>query len=119
FRCIFCGLCRFSHYTQLEGITCSFQKRCFIPALFGISVISVILIIGESMYPPVDTVIINKIIKSPIKNAFLALDVDYSEAVKRLEKNGISMDGATTIESIWINNNSDPEEVIDLIITQK
>ncbi|MCZ2281733.1 MAG: hypothetical protein LC120_01265 [Bacteroidales bacterium] len=71
------------------------------------------------MYPPVDTVIINKIVKAPIDNAFKALEVDYSEAAKRLETNGISIDGATTIESIWINNNAYPEEVIDLIMEQK
>ena len=117
---VFFMVCAIFHIIlNWKGLRVHFKKGVFIPALLGISVISVILIIGESMYPPVDTVIINKIIKSPIKNAFLALDVDYSEAVKRLEKNGISMDGATTIESIWINNNSDPEEVIDLIMAQQ
>ncbi len=102
-----------------RGLRVHFKKGVFIPALLGILVISVILIIGESMYPPVDTVIINKIVKAPIDSAFKALEVDYSEAVKRLETNGISIDGATTIESIWINNNADPEEVIDLIMEQK
>lgn len=102
-----------------RGLRVHFKKGVFIPALLGILGISVILIIGESMYPPVDTIIINKIVKAPIDNAFKALEVDYSEAVKRLETNGISIDGATTIESIWINNNTDPEEVIDLIMEQK
>lgn len=78
--------------------------------------ISVTLIVGESIYPPVDTIIINKIVKAPINDAFKALEVDYSEAYKRLKTNGISIEGATTIEAIWINNNADPEKVIDLIM---
>ncbi|MGH2624439.1 MAG: DUF4405 domain-containing protein [Sphingobacterium sp.] len=93
-----------------------FKWAVFIPALLAVVVLSIILIVGESMYPPVDTIIINKIIKAPINDAFKALEVDYFEASKRLQTNGIAIDGATTIENIWINNSADPEEVIDLIM---
>lgn len=93
-----------------------FKRGVFIPALLAVLAISVTLIVGESMYPPVDIIIINKIVKAPINDAFKALEVDYSEASKRLEANGISIEGVTTIESIWINNSADPEEVIDLIM---
>ncbi|GEP98724.1 hypothetical protein CCY01nite_49840 [Chitinophaga cymbidii] len=67
------------------------------------------------MNPPVDITIINKVIKAPINDAFKALDVDYSAASGRLKANGISIEKAMTIEDIWINNNADPEKVIDLI----
>lgn len=99
-----------------KALKIHFKKGVFIPALLGILTISVILIVGESMYPPVNTIIINKIIKAPINDAFKALEVDYSEATKRLKANGISIEKAATIEEIWITNNTDPEEVIDLIV---
>src|SRR5690606_32566268 len=76
-----------------------FKRGVFMPALIAVVVLSVILIVGESMYPPVDTTIINKIIKAPINDAFKALEVDYFEASKRLQTNGIAIDEATTIES--------------------
>ena len=93
-----------------------FKRAVFMPALLGVLTISIILIISERMYPPVDIIIVNKIIKAPINDAFKALEVDYLEASERLQKSGITIDGATTIESIWINNKADPEEVIDLIM---
>jgi len=93
-----------------------FKRAVFMPALLGVLAISIILIISERMYPPVDIIIVNKIIKAPINDAFKALEVDYLEASERLQKSGITIDGATTIESIWINNKADPEEVIDLIM---
>src|SRR5690606_6823768 len=99
-----------------QALKIHFKRGVFIPALLGVLAISVTLIVGESIYPPVDTIIINKIVKAPINDAFKALEVDYSEAYKRLKTNGISIEGATTIEAIWINNNADPEKVIDLIM---
>ena len=99
-----------------KALKIHFKRGVFIPALLGVLAISVTLIVGESIYPPVDTIIINKIVKAPINDAFKALEVDYSEAYKRLKTNGISIEGATTIEAIWINNNADPEKVIDLIM---
>ena len=99
-----------------KALKIHFNRGVFIPALLGVLAISVTLIVGESIYPPVDTIIINKIVKAPINDAFKALEVDYSEAYKRLKTNGISIEGATTIEAIWINNNADPEKVIDLIM---
>ncbi|HEY8401666.1 MAG TPA: DUF4405 domain-containing protein [Cytophagaceae bacterium] len=93
-----------------------FKKGVFIPALLAILAVSLIFIVGESMYPPIDLTIINKIVKAPISDAFKALEVDYFIVSERLESNGISIDGATTIEAIWVNNNVDPEKVIDLIL---
>lgn len=35
---------------------------------------------------------------------------------EKLKENGLSIEEATTIEDIWINNDSNPEKVIDLIM---
>lgn len=114
---VFFIICAIFHIIlNWKALRIHFKRGVFIPALLGVLAISVTLIVGESIYPPVDTIIINKIVKAPINDAFKALEVDYSEACKRLETNGISIEGATTIEAIWINNNADPEKVIDLIM---
>lgn len=86
------------------------------PAVAGVFLVSILLIILSTINPPVDTVLLNKIVKAPIHDAFKALDINYSEAVKRLEAEGISTKNATTIESIWVNNSTDPEKVIDLLM---
>lgn len=99
-----------------KALKIHFKRGVFLPALLSVLAISVLFIVGQRMYPPVDSVIINKIVKAPINDAFKALEVDYSEAYQRLQTNGISIDGAATIEAIWINNNIDPEKVIDLIM---
>ena len=44
-----------------------------------------------------------------------ALQLDSSEAVKRLEAKNISIEGAATLEDIWMNNQVAPEKVFDLI----
>lgn len=99
-----------------KALRIHFKKGVFIPALLGVLTISVILVISEKIYPPVDLVIFNKMIKAPINDAFKALDVNYEKASEKLKKNGISIEEATTIEDIWINNDANPEEVIDLIM---
>lgn len=114
---IFFVVCAVSHIIlNWRGLRSHFGKKVFIPALLGVLSVSIVFIVLSKIYPPVDTVLLNKIIKAPIYDAFKALEVDYSEAAKRLETKGISIDGATTIEAIWINNSAGPEEVIDLIM---
>lgn len=113
---VFFVVCAIFHIIlNWKALRIHFRKGVFIPALAGVLAISVTLIIFEIMYPPVDIIIINKIIKAPIDDAFKALEIEYSEASQRLEDNGISIEKATTIEEIWINNGADPEKVIDLI----
>ena len=58
---------------------------------------------------------VNKVIKAPFHDAFKVLGVDYSAASTRFGTHGISIKGAATIEEIWLNNDLDPEKVIDLI----
>jgi hypothetical protein len=113
---MFFVLCAIFHIIlNWKALKIHFKKGVFIPTLLGVLTISVTLIISEIMHPPVDTIIINKIIKSPIDDAFKALQIDYPKASKRLKNNGISIEKATTIEEIWIYNGADPEKVIDLI----
>lgn len=110
-------VCAISHIIlNWKGLRSHFKKKLFIPASLGVLTVSVVFVIFETLKPPVDIVIVSKIVKAPISDAFRALEIDYSEASKRLGTNGISIDGATTIEAIWINNDADPEEVIDLIM---
>lgn len=93
-----------------------FKKGVFMPTALGVLTISVLLVVAEKMNPPLDTIIINKIVKTPINDAFKALDINYDKASIKLKEKGILIEKATTIEEIWINNNTDPEEVIDLIM---
>ena len=101
-----------------KALRIHFKKGVFIPALLGVLVLSVILIISERMSPPVDLIIFNKMVKAPINDAFRALDINYEKASEKLRGNGISIEKATTIEDIWINNDSNPEEIIDLIMSE-
>ena len=99
-----------------RGLKSHFGKKVFIPALLGVLTTSAILIVLEKMNPPVDMIIINKIIKAPIADVFKVLEIDYSEASKRLETKNIVIGNSKTLEDIWINNESDPEVVIDLLM---
>ena len=99
-----------------KALKIHFKKDVFFPALLGVLVLSVILIISERMSPPVDLIIFNKMVKAPINDAFKAIDVNYEKASEKLKENGLSIEEATTIEDIWINNDSNPEKVIDLIM---
>ncbi|WP_164126972.1 DUF4405 domain-containing protein [Sphingobacterium luzhongxinii] len=99
-----------------KALKIHFKRGVFIPAGVAVAVISLLFIIQQQLHPKVDTMILDRIIKAPINDVFRVLNVDSSGAVKRLESNGISIDGTTRLEDIWIKNNADPEEVFDLIM---
>ncbi|QQD13434.1 DUF4405 domain-containing protein [Sphingobacterium sp. UDSM-2020] len=99
-----------------KALRIHFKKGFFFPALLGVLALSVTLIISERISPPVDLIIFNKMVKAPINDAFRALDVNYEKASEKLKENGLSIEEATTIEDIWINNDSNPEKVIDLLM---
>lgn len=114
---VFFVICAVFHIIlNWKGLRVHFKKGVFLPTALGVLTISIVLIISERMNPPVDTIIINKIVKAPITNVFEALDINYDKVSAKLKENGILIETATTIEEIWINNNTDPEEVIDLIM---
>ncbi|MBT1684987.1 DUF4405 domain-containing protein [Dawidia soli] len=113
---VFFVICAIFHVIlNWSALKIHFRRGIFLPALAGAVTLTVALVILESMHPPVDMLIINRIIKAPMNDAFKALEVEYSEAAKRLKANGISIENARTIEDIWVNSNADPEKVIDLI----
>lgn len=99
-----------------KALKIHFKKGVFLPALFGVLTVSAILIVSERMYPPVDLQMMERIVKAPVGDAFRALDINYDKASIKLKEKGILIEKATTIEEIWLNNNTDPEEVIDLIM---
>lgn len=99
-----------------KALRMHFKKGVFIPAALAVVVISIIFIVQQRLNPKVDTVLLDRIIKAPVGDVFKALQVDSVQAFKRLKTNGISIEGAKTIEDIWINNHADPEEVFDLIM---
>lgn len=114
---VFFVVCAIFHIIlNWKALKIHFKKGVFIPTALAVIVVSILFIVQQHFNPKVDTLLLDRIIKAPINDAFKALEVDYSEAVKRLDTKGISVEGATTIEAIWINNNADPEEVIDLIV---
>ena len=99
-----------------KALKLHFGKKVFFPAAATVLLISTMFIVLEKMNPPVDMIIINKLIKAPIPDVFKVLDIDYAEAIQSLEENGILIGNSKTLEDLWINNESDPEEVIDLIM---
>lgn len=92
-----------------------FKKGVFVPAAIAVGVISILFIIQQQNNPKVDTIVLERIVKAPIADVFEALQLDSSEAVKRLEAKNISIEGAATLEDIWMNNQVAPEKVFDLI----
>jgi len=98
-----------------RGLKSYFGKKIFIPAGVAILVISLGFIVLERMYVPIDIVIIEKILKAPVSDSFKVLDIDYSDASRTLEKNGILIGESKTIEEICINNQVSPKDVIELI----
>ncbi len=113
---VFFVICAIFHIIlNWKPLKIHFKKGVFIPAALAVAVISILFIVQQHYNPKVDTIVLGRIVKAPVDDVFKALLVDSVEAVKRLEANGISIEGAVTLEDIWINNNVNPEKVIDLI----
>lgn len=116
---VFFIICAIFHIIiNWKALRIHFKKGVFIPALLGVLTLSVILIISERMSPPLDLVIFNKMVKAPLNDAFKTLDINYEKASEKLKENGLSIENSTTLEEIWINNDSNPEKVIDLIMSE-
>ncbi len=113
---VFFVICAIFHIIlNWKPLKIHFKKGVFIPAALAVAVISILFIVQQHYNPKVDTIVLGRIVKAPVDDVFKALLVDSVEAVKSLEANGISIEGAVTLEDIWINNNVNPEKVIDLI----
>jgi len=99
-----------------KALRIHFKKRVFLPTLFGVLAVSVILIVSERMYPPVDLQMMERIVKAPVGDAFRALDINYQDAARKLEEKGMFIDKARNFEDLWMLNDADPEEIIDLLL---
>lgn len=99
-----------------KALRIHFKKGVFLPALLATLTLSAIFIVIERLYPPIDLQIMERIIKAPVHDAFRALDVNYKEASGKLKNKGIFIEKAHRLEDIWMQNDSDPQEIIDLIL---
>ena len=117
---LFFFICAIFHIIlNWQALKIHFKKGVFIPAVLALAVISVLFILEQQRSPKVDTIILNRLVKAPIDDAFKALQVDSLNTVKKLEANGMSMKGVATMEDIWTNNDTNIMEVIDLITDNK
>lgn len=113
---VFFIICAIFHILiNWKALRFHFKKGVFIPAALAVAVISVLFILQQQLHPRVDTILLERIITAPIDDAFKVLQVDRSAAIKRLEEEGIFLEGVTTMEEIWINNDTNAEDVIYLI----
>lgn len=113
---LFFFICAIFHIIlNWKALKIHFKKGVFIPAALALAVISILFIVEQQSSPKVDTILLERISKAPIDDAFKALQVDSLKAVTRLKANGISIEGAETLEDIWTNNEANIIEVIDLI----
>lgn len=93
-----------------------FGKKVFIPVIATVLLISTTFVVMERIHVPIDQVIMDKIIKAPISDSFKVLDINYNEAMEKLESNGFAISDSKTLEDIWVKNRVSPEEIIDLLV---
>lgn len=93
-----------------------FKKKVFIPAAIAVTSISIAFIIMEKLNEPIDIIIINKVVKAPINQSLKLLGIDYRKASENLKKQGILIEYSKTLEELWLNNDSNPEQIIDWIM---
>ncbi|WP_437940152.1 DUF4405 domain-containing protein [Sorangium sp. So ce341] len=93
-----------------------FGKRNFFIAAAAVAVLSVGLIILERAQIPADLIIMERVARAPISDSFRVLEIDHIKAAMALNKKGIGLEGAGTIEDIWLNNDSSPEEVVETLL---
>jgi amino acid transporter len=95
-----------------KPLSSHFKKKVFLPTAIAVLLISLTFIVAEKINQPVDMILIKKIVKAPLPDAFKALGINYTKAAKALENKGIPIGNAKTMEEIWISNKVSPEDVI-------
>jgi hypothetical protein len=98
------------------GLRTHFRKSVIIPAAITTFLIAAGFVYLQINDPKLDTILLGRIIKAPIPDAFRALNVDYERAAKNFAKKGIVLKNSKTIEDIWEKNDISPVEVVDLIV---
>lgn len=109
-----CAICHI--ILNWKALKIHFKKRVFLPALFATLAVSFILMLFEIKYPPVDLQIMDSFIKAPVDDALKILNISYEEAQERLRSENILIENAHTLEDLWIQNDADPEKIIDLLL---
>lgn len=99
-----------------NGLKIHFMRQVFIPAAIAVVVLVMFFVYLERKQLPLDIVIVDKTFKAPLKESCKILNVDYSIAIKKLEKKGYKMSDIKTLEDIWKKNDTDPQEVIELLM---
>jgi uncharacterized protein DUF4405 len=99
-----------------NGLKSHFGKKVFLPAALAVLSLAAIFVYIERLQLPIGIVFTERITKAPLTDSFKVLEVDYQQASKRLQQHRIYIGNAGTIEEIWIANDADPEEVIELIL---
>jgi len=99
-----------------KSLKIHFKKRFFIPSTFIIVAISILLITYQHYNPKLDTILLERMVKAPIVDVLKVLQIDSIETFKRLEANGILINGAVSIEEISNINNIHHRKVFDLIL---
>ena len=113
---LFFFICAIFHVMlNWKALKIHFKRGVFIPAALALTVISLLFIVEQQYSPKVNTIILERISKAPIVDAFKALQIDSLTAVKRLEANGILLKKAETLGDIWTKNETNIMEVFDLI----
>lgn len=114
---VFFLLCAIFHIIlNWKPLKIHFKRGVFMPAGLAVAVFSIVFIVLQQLYPKVDTILIERIVKVPINDVCKALQLDPTKVVERLKTNGIVIDSTETMEEIWMKNDVDPEEIFDLIM---
>lgn len=99
-----------------NGLKIHFLRQVFIPAAIAVAVLVIFFVYLERKQLPLDIIIVNKTFKAPLKESCKILDIDYSTAIKKLEQKGYKINELKTLEDIWKKNDTDPQEVIELLM---
>jgi hypothetical protein len=99
-----------------KGLKVHFMKQVFFPSAIAVTVLTLFFVYLERRQLPLDIVIVDKTFKAPIKESFKILNIDYQLAIQKLEEKGYNTSDLKTLEDIWKKNNTDPQEVIELLM---
>lgn len=99
-----------------KGLKIHFMKQVFVPAASAVIVLTSFFVYLERKQLPLDIVIVDKTFKAPLEESCKILNIDYPTAVKKLEKKGYKISDIKTLEDIWKKNDTDPQEVIELLM---
>jgi hypothetical protein len=99
-----------------KGLKVHFMRQVFVPAAIAVAVLTLFFVYLEQKQLPLDIIILDKTFKAPLKKTCEILNIDYSIAIKKLEKKGYKISDIKTLEDIWKKNDTNPQEVMELLM---